>query len=100
MQASVSSRPQGIIAMVTVIAFLLERFTNVKSQAESAYRRKWRNKMRSAVTYEEWSHAAKMLDKETPKTRECSLYDEELVRKRLQEPKHRRRQGCLRDIIF
>lgn len=55
--------------MVTVIAFLLERYTNVKSQAESAYRRKWRNKMRSAVTYEEWSHAAKMLDKETPKTR-------------------------------
>ncbi|XXG50497.1 hypothetical protein AAC387_Pa02g4496 [Persea americana] len=62
MQASVSSKPQGIIAMVTVIAFLLERYTNVKSQAESAYRRKWRNKMRSAVTYEEWSHAAKMLD--------------------------------------
>lgn len=56
--------------------------------------------MRAAVTYEEWAHAAKMLDKETPRTNECNLYDEELVRNKLQELKHRREEGCLRDIIF
>lgn len=73
--------PQGILAMVTIIAFLLKRCTNVKLRAEMAYRRKfWRNMMRTALTYEEWAHAAKMLDKETPKMNESDLYDEELVR--------------------
>ncbi|KAL6010009.1 mitogen-activated protein kinase tyrosine protein phosphatase sdp1 [Asimina triloba] len=92
---------QGILAMVTLIAFLLKRYTNVRSRAESAYRRKfWRNVMKNAVTYEEWSHAAKMLDKETSKMNECDLYDEELVRNKLQELRHRRQQGSLRDIIF
>ncbi|XP_058107094.1 triacylglycerol lipase SDP1-like [Magnolia sinica] len=93
--------PQGILAMVTLIAFLLKRYTNVRSRAESAYRRKfWRNMMRSALTYEEWSHAAKMLDKETPKMNESDLYDEELVRSKVQELRHRRQEGSLRDIIF
>ncbi|KAK3217983.1 hypothetical protein Dsin_011953 [Dipteronia sinensis] len=93
--------PQGILAMVTIIAFLLKRYTNVKQRAEMAYRRKfWRNMMTAAVTYEEWAHAAKMLDRETPKMNECSLYDEELVRNKLQELSHRRHEGSLRDIIF
>ncbi|XP_068663328.1 triacylglycerol lipase SDP1-like [Aristolochia californica] len=93
--------PQGILAMVTVIAFLLKRYTNVRLKAESAYRRKfWRNMMRSAVSYEEWSHAAKMLDKETPKMNEADLYDVELVRNKLQELRLRRQEGSLRDIIF
>ncbi|KDP26217.1 hypothetical protein JCGZ_22463 [Jatropha curcas] len=93
--------PQGILAMVTIIAFLLKRYTNVKSRAEMAYRRKfWRNMMRTALTYEEWAHAAKMLDKETPKMNESDLYDEELVRNKLQELRHRRQEGSLRDIIF
>ncbi|XP_077219463.1 patatin-like phospholipase family protein isoform X1 [Tasmannia lanceolata] len=93
--------PQGILAMVTLIAFLLKRYTNVRLRAESAYRRKfWRNMMRSAVTFEEWSHAAKMLDKETPKMHESDLYDEELVRNKLQELRHRRQEGSLRDIVF
>ncbi|WCJ33336.1 Patatin-like phospholipase family protein [Euphorbia peplus] len=93
--------PQGILAMVTMIAFLLKRYANVKSRAEMAYRRKfWRNMMRTALTYEEWAHAAKMLDKETPKLNESNLYDEELVRNKLQELHHRRQEGCLRDIIF
>ncbi|KAL0543808.1 hypothetical protein IC582_018913 [Cucumis melo] len=93
--------PQGILAMVTIIAFLLKRYTNVKERAELAYRRKfWRNMMRSALTYEEWAHAAKMLDKETPKMNESNLYDEELVRNKLQELRHRRQEGSLRDIIF
>ncbi|XP_010552978.1 PREDICTED: triacylglycerol lipase SDP1 [Tarenaya hassleriana] len=93
--------PQGILAVITVIAFLLKRYTNVKAKAEMAYRRKfWRNMMRTALTYEEWSHAAKMLDKETPRLNESDLYDEELVRNKLQELRHRRQDGSLRDIIF
>ncbi|XP_061343675.1 triacylglycerol lipase SDP1 isoform X2 [Gastrolobium bilobum] len=93
--------PQGILAMMTIIAFLLKRYTNVKVRAEMAYRRKfWRNMMRSALTYEEWAHAARMLDKETPKMNESDLYDVELVRNKLQELRHRRQEGSLRDIIF
>ncbi|KAK8621183.1 hypothetical protein V6N13_067624 [Hibiscus sabdariffa] len=93
--------PQGILALVTIIAFLLKRYTNVKLRAEMAYRRKfWRNMTRTALTYEEWAHAAKMLDKETPKMNESNLYDEELVRNKLQELRHRREDGSLRDIIF
>lgn len=56
--------------------------------------------MRAALTYEEWAHAAKMLDKETPKMNESGLYDEELVRNKLQELRHRRQDCSLRDIIF
>ncbi|XP_060177372.1 triacylglycerol lipase SDP1 [Lycium barbarum] len=93
--------PQGILVLVTLLAFLLRRYTNVKSKAEMAYRRKfWRNMMRSALTYEEWAHAAKMLDKETQKMNEADLYDEELVRNKLNELQHRRQEGSLRDIIF
>uniref|UniRef100_A0A2P2JI03 Triacylglycerol lipase SDP1 n=1 Tax=Rhizophora mucronata TaxID=61149 RepID=A0A2P2JI03_RHIMU len=93
--------PQGILAMVTIIAFLLKRYTNVKMRAEMAYRRKfWRNMMRTALTYEEWAHAAKMLDKETPKMNESDHYDVELVRNKLQELCLRRQEGSLRDIIF
>ncbi|XP_054781376.1 triacylglycerol lipase SDP1-like [Prosopis cineraria] len=93
--------PQGILAMMTIVAFSLNRYTNVKARAEMAYRRKfWRNMMRSALTYEEWAHAAKMLDRETPKMNESDLYDVELVRNKLQELRHRRREGSLRDIIF
>ncbi|XP_010277612.1 PREDICTED: triacylglycerol lipase SDP1-like [Nelumbo nucifera] len=93
--------PQGILVLVTLIAFMLKRYTNVKQKAEMAYRRKfWRNMMRAALTYDEWAHAAKMLDKETPKRNESDLYDEELVRNKLQELRHRRQEGSLRDIIF
>ncbi|KAG8372046.1 hypothetical protein BUALT_Bualt12G0025900 [Buddleja alternifolia] len=93
--------PQGILVMVSLIAFLLKRYTNVKIRAEMAYRRKfWRNMMRSALTYDEWAHAAKMLDKESLKMNESDLYDEELVRNKLQELHQRRQEGSLRDIIF
>lgn len=93
--------PQGILAMVTVIAFILKRCTNVKTSTEMAYRRKfWRNMMQTALTYEEWAHAAKMLEKEARKLNEAHLYDEELVRNKLQELRHRRQEGSLRDIIF
>ncbi|XP_010504636.1 PREDICTED: triacylglycerol lipase SDP1L [Camelina sativa] len=93
--------PQGILAMVMTMAFLLNRYTSLKAKAEMAYRRKfWRNMMRAALTYEEWSHAAKMLDKETPKVNEADLFDVELVRNKLEELKHRRHEGSLKDIIF
>ncbi|XP_075490105.1 triacylglycerol lipase SDP1 [Primulina tabacum] len=93
--------PQGILVMVTLIAFLLKRYTNVKTRAKMAYRRKfWRNMMRAALTYEEWAHAAKMLEKETLKMNEADLYDVELVRNKLQELRHRRQEGSFRDIIF
>lgn len=93
--------PQGLLAMMTIVAFLLRRYANVKVRAEMAYRRKfWRNMMRAALTYEEWAHAAKMLDKETTKMNEEDLYDVELVRHKLQELRHRRQEGSLRDIIF
>lgn len=93
--------PQGILLLVTIIAFSLKRFTNVKTRAELVYRRKfWRNMMRTALTYEEWAHAAKMLEKETPRMNEGDLYDEELVRNKLQELRHRRQDGSLRHIMF
>nr|GMC79350.1 triacylglycerol lipase SDP1-like [Ipomoea batatas]GMC88654.1 triacylglycerol lipase SDP1-like [Ipomoea batatas] len=93
--------PQGILALVTLIAFLLRRYTNLKGKAEMAYRRKfWRNMMASALTYEEWAHAAKMLDRETVKANEADLYDVELVRNKLHELQQRRQEGSLRDIIF
>ncbi|CAN0907928.1 Triacylglycerol lipase SDP1 [Linum grandiflorum] len=93
--------PQGILVMVTVVAFLLKRYTSVKTKAEMAYRRKfWRNMMRTALTHEEWAHAAKMLDKETPKLNESEFYDVELVRNKLQELFHRRQEESLRDIMF
>ncbi|KAK7244473.1 hypothetical protein RIF29_39295 [Crotalaria pallida] len=93
--------PQGILVMMTIVAFLLKRYSSVKVRAEMAYRRKfWRNMMRTALTYEEWAHAAKMLDKESPKLNESEFYDVELVRNKLQELRHRRQEGCLRDIIF
>ncbi|CAH9105452.1 unnamed protein product [Cuscuta epithymum] len=93
--------PQGILALVTLIAFLLKRYTNIKVKAEMAYRRKfWSNMMKSALTYEEWAHAAKMLERETLKVRESDLYDVELVMNKLQELQHRRREGSLRDIMF
>ncbi|RAL48654.1 hypothetical protein DM860_000974 [Cuscuta australis] len=93
--------PQGILALVIFIAFLLKRYTNIKVKAEMAYRRKfWRNMMKSALSYEEWAHAAKMLDRETLKVKESDLYDVELVMHKLQELQHRRQEGSLRDIMF
>ncbi|XP_059298140.1 triacylglycerol lipase SDP1-like [Lycium ferocissimum] len=93
--------PQRILVLVTLLAFLLRRYTNVKIRADMAYKRKfWKNMMRSALTYEEWAHGAKMLEKETPKMNEAEFYDEELVINKLQELQHRRHEGSLRDIMF
>ncbi|VAH80002.1 unnamed protein product [Triticum turgidum subsp. durum] len=72
------------------------------ARVQSAYRRKfWRNMMRAALTYEEWAHAARMLERETPRrATDADLYDEELVRNKLRELRHRRQEGSLRDIVF
>ncbi|XP_020679045.1 triacylglycerol lipase SDP1 [Dendrobium catenatum] len=94
---------QGILAAMVLMAFFLRRSTNVRSRAESAYRRNfWRNMMRAAVTYEEWAHAARMLDRENAArgSSKCDLYDEEIVRNKLQELRQRREEGSLRDIVF
>lgn len=57
--------------------------------------------MRAALTYEEWAHAARMLERETPRrATDADLYDEELVRNKLRELIHRRQEGSLRDIVF
>ncbi|CAL9083369.1 unnamed protein product [Musa acuminata var. zebrina] len=56
--------------------------------------------MGNAITFEEWLHAAKMLDEETTtKINEGELYEEELIRNKLQELRHRRQQVSPRDII-
>lgn len=58
--------------------------------------------MRAAVTYEEWAHAARMLERENAArgASKCDLYDEEIVRNKLQELRQRRQDGSLRDIVF
>ncbi|KAK1319315.1 Triacylglycerol lipase SDP1 [Acorus calamus] len=92
---------QSILVSLTLLAVLLKCHTNIHKRAKSAYRYKfWRDMMRSALTHEEWADAAKMLDKETPKLNESDLYDEELVRNKLQELRRLREDGSLRDIVF
>ncbi|XP_047943990.1 triacylglycerol lipase SDP1-like [Salvia hispanica] len=93
--------PQGILVIVTAMAFLLKRFTNVRAKAEMAYKRKfWSNMTRSALTYDEWAHAAKMLERDNPRPHDADLYDEELVLSKLHELRHRRRDCSIRDIMF
>ncbi|XP_074306740.1 triacylglycerol lipase SDP1-like [Silene latifolia] len=93
--------PQGILAMVTIIGFLLNRYTDVKRRAEVAYRRKlWRNMMKVSPNYEKWAYAANKLEKESPIMNESMFYDEELVKNKLQELWQRRQEGSLRDIMF
>lgn len=85
--------PQGILLIVSASAFLVKRVTNVR-----AYKRKfWSNMTRSALTYDEWAHAAKMLERDS---HDAGLYDEELVLSKLHELSHRRRDCSIRDIMF
>ncbi|KAF3777913.1 Triacylglycerol lipase [Nymphaea thermarum] len=94
-------KPHGILFLVALLALFLRRCSNVRSRAESAYRRKfWSNMMRSALTYDEWAHAAKMLDRETSRPSDSDLYDADLVRHRVTELRNRRRDGSLRDVVF
>ena len=55
--------------------------------------------MSSALTYDEWSHAAKMLEKETPKRNESDLYGEELVKAKLHELQRRWKEVVGHNIL-
>ncbi|KAK8453713.1 hypothetical protein SEVIR_5G330800v4 [Setaria viridis] len=97
---------RGILLAVCAVALLLRGRrgrAGLRARVQSAYRRKfWRNMMRAALTYEEWAHAARMLEREAAPRRasDADLYDEELVRNKLRELRHRRQEGSLRDIVF
>ncbi|PKU86061.1 triacylglycerol lipase SDP1-like [Dendrobium catenatum] len=93
---------QGILLMVTVATLFLRKFAGGRSAADASLRRRfWRNLMKCALTYEEWAHAAKMLDKEMPlRANDSEFYDEELVKYKLRELLKRRKEGSLRDIVF
>ncbi|XP_062206949.1 triacylglycerol lipase SDP1-like [Phragmites australis] len=97
---------RGILLAVCAVALLLRGRrgrAGLRARVQSAYRRKfWRNMMRAALTYEEWAHAARMLEREATPRRatDADLYDEELVRNKLRELRHRRQEGSLRDIVF
>ncbi|KAL8467573.1 hypothetical protein ACS0TY_030991 [Phlomoides rotata] len=90
---------QGVLVMVAMMSFLIRRYTNGKG-AMANERKFWSNMMKSAVTYDEWLHAAKMLDKRTQRKNEADLYDEELVRNKLQDLRRRREECSTRDIMF
>jgi TAG lipase / steryl ester hydrolase / phospholipase A2 / LPA acyltransferase len=97
---------RGILLAVCDVALLLRGRrgrAGLRARVQSAYRCKfWRNMMRAALTYEEWAHAARMLELEAAPRRasDADLYDEELVRNKLRELRHRRQEGSLRDIVF
>lgn len=88
--------PQGILLLVGLILFTLKRHGLLMDTYCIKF---WKNKMKSATSYEQWAHAAKMLAREIPDSRD-DLYDVELVRNKLQELRLRREDGSLRDIIF
>ncbi|MQM08545.1 hypothetical protein Taro_041406 [Colocasia esculenta] len=91
----------GTVAVAALLAVVIRRVADVRWRAKTEYRRRfWRDMMRCALTYEDWAHAARMLEKETPKAGESGLYDEELVRNKLQELRQLRREGSLRDMVF
>uniref|UniRef100_A0A1D1ZGQ5 Triacylglycerol lipase SDP1 n=1 Tax=Anthurium amnicola TaxID=1678845 RepID=A0A1D1ZGQ5_9ARAE len=91
----------GTLAVAALLAVVVRRALVARSRAMSGCRRRfWREMMRCAVSYEDWAHAAKMLERETPRSGESGLYDEELVRNKLQELRQRRREGSLREMVF
>ncbi|KAH7430251.1 hypothetical protein KP509_09G090200 [Ceratopteris richardii] len=94
-------KPSIILASVLGAAFLLRRARTVKLKAEVSYRRKfWENMMNSVNTYEEWAHAARMLEKNGSRRKDSDFYDEELVRAKLVELRQRRLKGSVEDILF
>ncbi|KAG0583013.1 hypothetical protein KC19_3G102400 [Ceratodon purpureus] len=95
-------RNPSVILLAAVVATMLLRRAKVGSQkAERAYKRKfWSNLMKTALTYEEWAHAARMLEKEETRRKDSDLYDEDLVRSKLNELRLRRLEGGVEDILF
>ncbi|KAL2629731.1 hypothetical protein R1flu_014417 [Riccia fluitans] len=93
--------PSVVLAAVVGAMILLRRSKTVSIKAEQTYRRKfWSNLMKSALTYDEWAHAASMLEKASPRKRDSDLYDEDLVRAKLNELRLRRLEGGVEDILF
>eukprot|EP00249_Psilotum_nudum_P012297 c23706_g1_i1 orf=370-2028(-) len=93
--------PSVVLAAVVGAALLLRRARMVKVKAELAYRSNfWKNMMKTAITYEEWAHAASMLEKDCKRRKDSDLYDEDLVRAKLSELKRRRLEGSVEDILF
>ncbi|KAJ7559305.1 hypothetical protein O6H91_04G078800 [Diphasiastrum complanatum] len=94
-------RPTGLLVAALAIGIVLKRSRVESAKAEQALRHKfWHSLMKSAPTYEEWAHAASMIEKESPRRKDSSLYDEELVRAKLQELQLRRLEGGVDDILF
>ncbi|CAA6654103.1 unnamed protein product [Spirodela intermedia] len=77
-------RPKGTTGMLTMaalIALVFRRGPGVRWIARSQYRRRfWLDMMRCALTH--------------------GLYDEELIKSKLLELQHRRREGSLKDMVF
>lgn len=93
--------PSVLLLAAVAATMLLRRAKSGTEKAERAYKMKfWSNLMKGALTYEEWAHAAKMLEKELNRRKDSDLYDEELVREKLNELKLRRLEGGVEDILF
>ncbi|XP_024522797.1 triacylglycerol lipase SDP1 isoform X1 [Selaginella moellendorffii] len=97
-------RPSVLLAAVLCVGYAIRRARLESTKAELVFRRKfWSNMMQSALTYEEWTHAASMLDKDNycrRRRKDSDLYDEELVRAKLNELKLRRMKAGVEDILF
>eukprot|EP00270_Netrium_digitus_P008652 TRINITY_DN2598_c0_g1_i5.p1 TRINITY_DN2598_c0_g1~~TRINITY_DN2598_c0_g1_i5.p1 ORF type:complete len:1063 (-),score=242.22 TRINITY_DN2598_c0_g1_i5:254-3442(-) len=93
--------PNVILGLILLAAFTLRRYRLQSVKAEIEFRQKfWSDLMASAPTYDEWAHAAGMLEKYRPRKKDSDLYDEELVRAKLQELLQRRMKGSVEDIAF
>ncbi|KAJ7521425.1 hypothetical protein O6H91_19G053600 [Diphasiastrum complanatum] len=93
-------RPVALLLLLA-IGFLLKRARSSSAKAEQAFTRKfWKSVMKSAPTYDEWAHAASMMEKESSRRKDSDLYDEELVKAKLKELQSRRLEGGIEDILF
>uniref|UniRef100_A0ACD5WGC0 Uncharacterized protein n=1 Tax=Avena sativa TaxID=4498 RepID=A0ACD5WGC0_AVESA len=91
----------GVLLVAVLLALLLRKLSGARSRVALARRRRvCKIAMRYAGTYEEWVRAAKVLDRLSGQVNESDLYDEELIRSRLQELRRRREEGSLRDVVF
>ncbi|GJP42705.1 hypothetical protein CLOM_g2244 [Closterium sp. NIES-68] len=99
---SLNPRNPGVVLGTVVLGALVVRRYRLRSfKAELAVRRKfWANLMATALTYDEWSHAAAMLEKYQARRRDSDLYDEDLVRAKLGDLRRRRLEGGVEGIVF
>jgi TAG lipase/steryl ester hydrolase/phospholipase A2/LPA acyltransferase len=91
----------GVLLLAVLLALLLRKLSGARSRLALARRRRLcKSTMQYAGTYEEWVRAAKVLDRLSGQVNEADLYDEELIRSRLDELRRRREEGSLRDVVF